>query len=114
MPIKVVKADGRVEKFQPKKITRTLLKAGASREVSERIIKEVKARIYDGITTKKILKLMKPLLRKEEARTAMRYDLKGAMMRLGPEGFPFETFVARILENYGYKTRLRSTIPAGA
>lgn len=110
MSINVVKADGHVEGFQPEKITRTLLKAGASREVSERIIKEIKTRVYDGITTKKILKLVKSLLRKEEARAAMRYDLKGAMMRLGPAGFPFETFVANVLEHYGYKTRLRSIL----
>jgi len=96
-----------VERFQPEKIARTLRRARASRKVSERIIKKIKTRVYDGITTKEILKLVKSLLRKEEARAAMRYDLKGAMMRLGPAGFPFETFVAKVLEHYGYKTRLR-------
>ena len=110
MLINVVKADGRVERFKPEKITRTLRRARASRKVSERIIKEIKTRVYDGITTKEILKLVKSLLRKEEARAAMRYDLKGAMMRLGPAGFPFETFVAKVLEHYGYKTRLRSIL----
>jgi len=110
MSINVAKADGHVERFQPGKIKRTLRRARASREVSERIIKEIKTRVYDGITTKEILRLVKSLLRKEEARAAMRYDLKGAMIRLGPAGFPFETFVAKVLEHYGYKTRLRSIL----
>jgi len=108
--IKVVKADGSTEEFQPQKIMRTMRKAGASREVANRVLKEIEGAVYDGITTKEILKRVKALLRKEELHTAMRYDLKGAIMRMGPAGFAFETFISEILSHYGYKTKLRSIL----
>lgn len=34
----------------------------------------------------------------------MKYDLKGAIMDLGPTGFPFEKFASKVLQNYGYET----------
>ena len=110
MVIKVVKSNGKVENFQPKKIIRTLRRAGASREAAKKVVKEIEGTLHDGITTKEILKLVKAKIQKEASHVAMRYDLKGAIMRLGPAGFAFENFVSEILENYGYKTKLRSII----
>lgn len=104
MTIYVTKASGKREKFDPRKIERTLRRAGASREVRERILTEVDAKLYDGISTGEILKIVKSLLRKEERKAGMRYDLKHAIMRLGPAGFAFETYFAEILEHYGYAT----------
>jgi hypothetical protein len=43
-------------------------------------------------------------LLKHEYTKAARYDLKRSLLRLGPTGFGFEKFVARLLEEYGYKT----------
>ena len=110
MTIRVVKADGSTEEFQPRKILRTMRSAGASDEAAKKVLKEIEGVAYDGITTREILKRVKALLRKEELHTAMRYDLKGAMMRMGPAGFAFETFISEILSNYGYKTKLRSIL----
>ena len=110
LAIKVVKADGTTEEFQPQKIMRTLQRAGASKAAAEKVISEIEAILYDGITTKEILKRVKVLLPKEEIEVAMRYDLKGAIMRMGPAGFPFETFVSEVLQHYGYKTKLRTLV----
>ena len=108
--MRVVKADGSSEEFQPQKIMRTLRRAGASKAAAEKVLSEIEATLYDGITTKEILKRVKVLLPKEEIEAAMRYDLKGAIMRMGPAGFPFETFVSEILQHYGYKTKLRTIV----
>lgn len=110
MTIRVVKADGSTEEFQPRKILRTMRSAGASDEAAKRVLKEIEGVAHDGITTREILKRVKALLQKGELHTAMRYDLKGAMMRMGPAGFAFETFISEILSNYGYKTKLRSIL----
>jgi hypothetical protein len=110
LTIRVVKADGSTEEFQPRKILRTMRSAGASDEAAKRVLKEIEGVAYDGITTREILKRVKALLQKGELRTAMRYDLKSAMMRMGPAGFAFETFISEILSNYGYKTKLRSIL----
>jgi hypothetical protein len=110
LTIRVVKADGSMEEFQPRKILRTMRSAGASDEAAKTVLKEIEGVAYDGITTREILKRVKALLQKEELHTAMRYDLKGAMMRMGPAGFAFETFISEILSNYRYKTKLRSIL----
>lgn len=110
MTIRVVKADGSTEEFQPRKILRTMRSAGASDEAAKRVLKEIEGVAHDGITTREILKRVKALLQKGELHTAMRYDLKGAMMRMGPAGFAFETFISEILSNYRYKTKLRSIL----
>jgi hypothetical protein len=110
LAIKVVKSNGEVEEFQPKKIIRSLLRAGASKETARKVVDEIEGTLYDGIPTKEILSRVKGMIPKEETQLAMRYDLKGAIMRLGPAGFPFENFVSEILENYGYKTKLRTIL----
>jgi hypothetical protein len=110
LTIRVVKADGSTEEFQPRKIMRTMRSAGVSEEVAKRVLKEIEDVAYDRITTREILKRVKALLQKGELHTAMRYDLKGAMMRMGPAGFAFETFISEILSHNGYKTKLRSIL----
>lgn len=34
-----------------------------------------------------------------------RYRLKEAIMRMGPAGFPFETYIGQILGHFGYTTK---------
>ncbi|MEM4724423.1 MAG: ATP cone domain-containing protein [Candidatus Hadarchaeum sp.] len=110
MAIRVVKSNGQVEDFRPEKILRTLRRAGASRKLAEEIVKKIEATVYDGITTKEILKLVKGMVSERQPPVAMRYDLKDAIMRLGPAGFNFENFVAELLQCYGYQTKLRSIV----
>jgi len=101
----VTKASGEKEEFDFEKVRRTCLRAGASKQLADKIAKEVEAKAYDGITTKEILHLTLKLL-EEEPEAAIRYDLKGAIMALGPTGFPFEEFMAKVLQNYGYETKV--------
>ncbi len=101
----VVKRDGRKETFDKRKIIRTCIRAGASRETAEEIARKVEKRIYNGISTEKILRMVLELLEEETLANAARYDLKMALFRLGPAGYEFEKFVARLLKEYGWKTR---------
>ncbi len=107
--IYVTKASGSKEKFDPGKIRRTLLRSGASDETVARILEEIEKGLYDGITTRKLYAKVQRLLKKEPA-AAMRYDLKRAIMRLGPSGYPFETFVGEVLREHGYKIKLRQKL----
>ena len=79
-----------------------MLRAGASR--SEEIIKDADRFVFDGMTTKELLKKVLGGLRSVPV-IAGRYDLKGALLRLGPTGFTFEQFMARVLQEYGYATQ---------
>jgi|Deesub1362A_J573_1020465.scaffolds.fasta_scaffold00054_160 hypothetical protein len=105
MKVHILKRDGRIEEFKKEKIVRTCRRAGASERIAQKIAKEVENKIYDGITTDEILSLVLDLLTKYEYPKGIKYDLKKSLLRLGPSGFGFEKFVARLLEEYGYSTR---------
>ena len=103
MTIRVVKRNGEKATFDLEKIKQAMRFSGAGEVVSDKIAKEVEARIYDGIPTKKIYQLAFDLLKKESYRNASRYSLKKAIMEMGPTGFPFEVFVGKIFESMGYE-----------
>lgn len=104
------KASGDFEEYRPEKIRRAILRSGASEDVANEILAELDERLYDGISTKEIFHFVHQLLHKRKPSLASRYDLKGAIMRLGPEGYAFETYLAEILREYGYKTKVRQLI----
>lgn len=106
----IVKASGETEKFDPSKIKRTCLRAGASEELADKIVQQIIKKAYNGISTKEILKIALSLLNKEKPQIAARYDLKGAMFRLGPAGFVFEQFVGEVLKEYGYQAKVHNII----
>lgn len=103
--MKVVKYSGEVEEFDAEKIKRTIIGAGGSKKLAENAVQEVMRQYHEGMTTKEILTILLGLLKKEPG-VAERYDLKRAIMSLGPSGFPFEIFFAHVLEHYGYSTKI--------
>ncbi|MBE8538531.1 restriction endonuclease [Geoglobus acetivorans] len=102
--ISVIKRDGRIEEYSPLKIKRTITKAGIDSKTATKIIEELEERLYDGITTDEILSIVLDLLGKHKGFSGKIYDLKGSLYKLGPAGYEFEKFVARLLEEHGYKT----------
>ena len=99
----ILKASGQKEKFKPKKIYKKIIKAGGSKKLANKTLKNLKRKIHENIPTKKILDIVLVNL-KNEPDVAARYDLKRAIMSMGPSGFPFEQYFARILAEYGYTT----------
>lgn len=100
----VIKESGQKEKLNLNKIRTSILFAGGSESLANKAVRVVREKAYPGIRTRDILHLVLEVLR-EEPGIAQRYSLKRAIMALGPTGFPFEKFVARLLREYGYKTR---------
>lgn len=106
----VIKASGKKEKFNPDKIKGTMLRAGADEKFADEIVKKVEKEIYNGITTREILDTALEILHNKKPELAALYDLKRAIMNLGPTGFPFEKFFAKILKEHGYKIKIGQTI----
>jgi Holliday junction resolvase len=106
----VVKASGETEYFDIYKIKRTCIKAGATQALANKIAREVERKVHDGVSTREILHITLKLLEKQKPFIAARYDLKGAIFRMGPAGFAFEHLVAEILKEYGFKTKVHSMI----
>ena len=106
----IVKSSGEKENFDIEKIKKTCLRAGASKELAEKVSYEVSKRVKENMTTKEIFKLTIKLLEQENKGIAAKYDLKGAILRLGPAGFAFEQLIAEILREYGYSTKVHSIV----
>ncbi|MFH0830138.1 MAG: ATP cone domain-containing protein [Candidatus Aenigmatarchaeota archaeon] len=106
----VTKADGSREPFDVEKVKRTALRAGADDALADNVAEEVEKRAYDGISTHIILEIALKMLDKMEPSVAARYDLKGAIMRLGPAGFIFEQLLAEMLRAWGWKTKVHSML----
>ncbi len=100
----IIKSDGTKELFEEEKLVNSLTHAGASEAVIGEIIAEVEKSMKDGMTTTQIYGHAFSLLRKHSVHTAVKYSLRRALAELGPDGFPFEKFVARIFHAWGYDT----------
>ena len=102
----VIKADGKKEPYYEKKIITSLEKAGASSEIIAETTKILDKKIKDNAKTDEIYHEALSNLGKREHKTALRYSLKKALMRLGPDGFVFEKYISKILTEYGYRTEV--------
>ena len=103
-PVLVIKASGEKEPFSPEKVISSLTRVGASPELASDVLKIVESELYEGITTHDIYTHVFEHLRQAGTHLASKYNLKQAIMELGPSGYPFEKFLAKILESEGFKT----------
>ena len=101
----ITKADGTVEAFAPDKLRRSLKNSGAGENEIDDIVKEIEATAFDGMKTQDIYRRAFSLLKGAEASVTARYSLRRALFGLGPTGFPFETFLARLFKHQGYDAR---------
>lgn len=102
--IRVKKYSGELVPFDQQKFRISLTKSGASMEAVDDIVQSILPIIYDGIHTKELYRLAHTQLRKRASSFAARYSLKRALKDLGPGGFHFEKWTARIFEYMGYET----------
>lgn len=103
--MKVVKHSGNVVEFEPEKLKKSLLKSGASLDLVESILQSIQSEIYEGIPTKQIYKMAFGLLKKASNSHAAQYNLRSAIQMLGPAGFFFEKYIARLFSSEDYKTQ---------
>jgi hypothetical protein len=102
----VRKASGKKEYFSFQKLRNSLLRSSASLDEAEGILNQLKSKIYEGISTKKIYSMAFRLLKNQSPHYASRYALKKGIMELGPSGFPFEKFIGEIFKYEGYRTEV--------
>lgn len=109
----IIKADGSRAWYNKAHLMKTCRRSGASHKACKEAIRKVERVLRDGMHTKDILKAMLAELNKEAPYHAPRYDLKGAIMRLGPAGFHFEKLTAELLNHLGYATQTNPTLQGG-
>jgi hypothetical protein len=108
--MKIVKHSGDIVDFNAEKLKQSLLKSGASELVVDSILQEIQRKIYEGISTKHIYKLAFGLLKKAANSHAARYNLREAIRLLGPAGFFFEKYIARLFSSEQYEAIVGKTL----
>ena len=108
--IKVIKFNGEEELFSNKKVYQSAKRAGASDQLAKEVSKVIERGSYSGIKTSEIFNQVKKILKQKTPRSALRFDLKKAIRRLGPTGFPFEKYIGQVFSNQGFKVLLNQEI----
>ncbi|MFA6294864.1 MAG: ATP cone domain-containing protein [Candidatus Paceibacterota bacterium] len=108
--VSIIKSDGTKQLFEEEKLVSSLKRVGASPEIIEDVVDEVEKNIREGMSTEDIYSQAFFLLRKHSTPTAAKYSVRRGMMELGPDGFPFEKFVARIFKMWGYDSITDQTV----
>ncbi len=102
----IIKSNGNIEDFSPDKIINSLIRSGCSRKQAEKVLGHIRTQIHDGMSTDDIHRMALKHLGKVEHRLALKYSLKKAIMGMGPHGYIFEQYIAKILSKYGYHTEV--------
>jgi hypothetical protein len=100
----VTKADGSRQLFGREKVVRTCLRMGASSHVAHEVAEKVESKLYDGISTQTILRMIFRFMRNYKPEVGHLFDLrKGlSLMSSKPE---FELFVQVLLMHNGFEVR---------
>ncbi len=102
----VIKASGERESFNRAKVRNSVIHAGVPAKEADEIIEKALRAITPPITTKKLFRAVKKYLRTESPQSSIRYRIKDAIYSLGPTGYPFERYVAKILQQQGYEVKV--------
>jgi Restriction endonuclease len=108
----ITKANGEKSIFDSKKLFGSLTRSGADETQAHEIVDAIIPELYPGISTKKIYRKAFSLLKERSRFLAARYNLKNAIMVLGPSGYPFERFIGELLKYQGFNVEV-SKIVAG-
>ncbi|HML19213.1 MAG TPA: restriction endonuclease [Candidatus Dependentiae bacterium] len=101
MELYIRKASGKKELFDIEKFRRSLEKAGAYKSLIDQLVFEIQ-QLPRLRTTKEIYGYALNRLQRERSSVAARYNIKHALLELGPAGFPFEQFIADIFRAQGF------------
>src|SRR3989338_7319221 len=106
--IDIRKASGEIVIFDRDKFCQSVQKAGALEHIVQKVCSLVEREITPGTSTSKISqKATRYLLREHELLAAARYNLRNAIMQLGPAGVFFLGYVVALF--FWKRTPLDST-----
>ena len=98
----IIKSSGEKVEFDAQKVKASMMRSGADQKTADAVLGDLKKQLHSGMTTKQVYRIVFDELKKRKSCIACRYDLRNALLRLGPAGYKFEKYVASILNAYGY------------
>ena len=106
----IIKAGGKKEYFNKKHIENSLANVGLDRKIAKGLAYEASLKFRKTVSSDEIFRFVLGRLRSYGPEFLGRYNLRRAIMHLGPTGYPFEKYIARVLDEYGYKTKTNQII----
>jgi len=101
--IMIIKKSGEKEPFSDEKVLASMRRIGLPEELQPVVLKHIKERLHQNTQSSEVFSHILEFLEKNHKPSSLRFNLKRAIFDLGPTGFPFERYVARIFESQGYK-----------
>lgn len=106
MNLQVTKLDGSLEPYSEAKIRSSATRVGVPTDLQDAMLKEIEAKLYDGIKTSEIFAIIRRhLAHSPQPYLAAKYNLKEALAMLGPSGYPFEQYLGQLLMARGYAVK---------
>ncbi len=102
MPEIVIKSNGEKEPYDSLKIINSLKRINIPEEKIQEILWQIDKNFPSIVKTKDLFKFVFDYLKKVEPNYSYKFNLKQAIFKLGPTGYPFEKFIAHLLKLYGY------------
>jgi len=101
--LEVITEDGSREPFNKEEFRKSLLRAKVPAMLIDDIHNKLNKK-FSGVTdTTKIYNFVTKILKSKNKKSLPRYTTKRSLLTLGPSGFPFEMFLAKIFEAKGYE-----------
>lgn len=110
MEFLIRKASGKREPFQEEKFKTSLRRIGADEQTIAAILDKVRSMYPNIHTTRKLFQVARNYLTDEDPTLATRYNLKQALLQLGPTGFPLESFIAALFAFEGFTVITNQTV----
>lgn len=104
--IEVIKSTGEKQVFSWNKVYHSVKRVGGSSDFAKQIADKVQEEVQPGWTTLQISQRVRVLLKSKKPSSAIKFNLFWAMTQLGPTGFPFQEYIARIFEAQGFKVKI--------
>ena len=109
--MQVIKADGTIEPYQENKVINSIKRAKIPQLLQQQVLDHVNKGMHNNMHTSEIYNNVLDYLNKSsQPFSKAKYSLKQAIMQLGPTGYPFEDFIAKLLAQKGYATQVRQIL----
>lgn len=106
----VRKASGDLVPFDPEKVRQSLHRAYVDKKTIKALLAEIIPQVKNGMSTRELYDNIYAHLKKHDVGFASKYNLKQSIMELGPTGYPFEQFLAKVLQKLGYHTQTNQIV----
>ncbi|MDP3970526.1 MAG: restriction endonuclease [bacterium] len=109
--MEIQKTSGKREQFLEEKYVESMRSAGVEHSLAQEVARMVTHDKYNLTSTDRLhVATEKVLVAKNDLAAAARYNLARAISDLGPSGYPFEQFISRLFQAYGYKTKTNQIV----